>query len=114
MAQLSRAVLNDIADLRSKGLTPGQIAGEIGANIVTITEAIDYLDREGSPQAETASVSDEAIRLGQHHSVCRALLRVEFFDAFDLNIDDFRDGYSADALYHMYLRSRIRTRMRDS
>ncbi|MFG6195421.1 hypothetical protein [Nonomuraea sp. JJY05] len=114
MARISRAVLKDIAGLRSKGLTPGQIAGAIGANVVTITEAIDYLDRKVPLQEEAPSVADEATRLGQRHSTCRALSRVEFLDAFDLNIDDIRDGYSANALYHLYLQSRIRTRMRDS
>jgi hypothetical protein len=113
MARISHAVLRDIADLHTKGFTPGQIAGAIGANIVTITQAIDYLDREASPEKKTASVADEAARLGRSHSICRPLSRVEFLDVFDLNIDDTRDGYSASALYHLYLRSRVRTRMRD-
>ncbi|MGI5284877.1 hypothetical protein ACQEVF_16270 [Nonomuraea polychroma] len=113
MARISHVVLRDIAGLRAKGLTPGQIAGEIGANIVTITEAIEYLNREASPQEKTASVADEAAWLGESHAMDRALSRVEFLDVFDLNIEDMRDGYSARALYHLYLQARIRARMRD-
>ncbi|MGP3963085.1 hypothetical protein ACTWPT_44575 [Nonomuraea sp. 3N208] len=53
----------------------------------------------------------KASLLGEQHAECRALSRVEFFDAFDLNITDSRQGYSATALYHEYLRSRLRARM---
>jgi hypothetical protein len=67
MARISHVVLKDIAGLRAKGLTPGQIAGEISANIVTITEAIDYLDRAASLGGKTASVADQAARLGESH-----------------------------------------------
>lgn len=152
MRRISRVVLKDIAGLRAQGLTPGEISWEIGANIDTITEAINYLDREASPEEKnavywpeqppspaksqsgegktaappiltnsgiskehlnkTASVADEAARLGECHAYHGALSKVAFLDLFDLNIDDIRDGYSATSLYHLYLQSRIRTRVR--
>lgn len=69
---------------------------------------------------ETAPVADEAhpgandaALLGKRHATYEALSRVEFFDVFHLNVDDVRDGYSATALWHLYLRSRLRARMQD-
>lgn len=53
----------------------------------------------------------EAVLLGERHATCEALSRIAFLDWFDLNIDDIRHGYTATALYHLYLSSRIRTRM---
>jgi hypothetical protein len=139
MKRISRVVLRDIAGLRAQGFTPGQIAREIGANIDTIAEAIDRLELEASPEEKKAAdwlaeppssvksksannktvapppmpdARDQAARLGECHATRTALSRVEFFDFFELNIDDMRDGYSASTLYHLYLHARIRTQMR--
>ncbi|MDP4503793.1 hypothetical protein [Nonomuraea turcica] len=114
--KISRAVLRDIAGLRALGLTPRKIAGEIGANIDTIAVAISYLDQEGlpeEPEEQNAPAYDEAARLGESHALFGALSRVEFFDLFDLDINDIRAGYSASALYHVYLRFRLRALRRD-
>ncbi|MEU4235513.1 hypothetical protein AB0F17_65580 [Nonomuraea sp. NPDC026600] len=53
----------------------------------------------------------EAVLLGERHALYEAWSKIEFLDSFDLNIDDVRDGYSANALYRLYLESRTRTRV---
>ncbi|MFI6180798.1 hypothetical protein ACIA8R_35075 [Nonomuraea sp. NPDC051191] len=117
MKPISRVLLNDIAGLRAKGLSPGQIAREIGANIDTITEAIKRIDRRVSPKRAKPTAlpqqppgRDVADRLGKHDAAQPALSRVEFLDRFDLNVDDIRDGHNATALWHIYLDSRARAR----
>lgn len=60
------------------------------------------------PAARAASL------LGEQHAAYSALTRVQFFDAFDLDIGDCREGYSATALYHEYLRSRLRVRVQSA
>ncbi|MFB9723012.1 hypothetical protein [Planobispora longispora] len=56
----------------------------------------------------------EVILLGERHAGHVALSRIEFLDFFKLDISDVRGGYSASALYHVYLRSRTQARMQDS
>ncbi|MFI9594401.1 hypothetical protein [Nonomuraea sp. NPDC052265] len=117
MTKISRAVLNDIADLCAMGLNPAQIAKEVGTNIHIITKAIDYIDRQASREqavSEDPALAlpgrDVASRLGERYAALPALSRVEFFDRFGLSIDDIRDGYNATALWHIYLDSRARAR----
>ncbi|MEV4473263.1 hypothetical protein [Nonomuraea sp. NPDC049504] len=130
MTKISRIVLEDIARLRAAGLTPGQISRTVGANILTITEAINQLEQEAQLEAETVAepksefdaqpppwhdgawLAERAAQLGEDHASREALQRVAFFDLFHLSIDDMRDGYSASALYQLYLRHRVRGRMR--
>ncbi|MGV9376562.1 hypothetical protein ACWDRB_12140 [Nonomuraea sp. NPDC003707] len=57
-------------------------------------------------------VADEASELGKSHAWCSPLSKAAFLDLFDLNIDDCRQGYTAASLYHLYLDSRICTRVR--
>lgn len=53
----------------------------------------------------------QAALLGERHAALGALSRTAFFDHFDLNVHDCCQGYTATALYHVYLRSRIQTRL---
>ncbi|MFI7425213.1 hypothetical protein [Nonomuraea sp. NPDC049684] len=52
-----------------------------------------------------------AALLGERDAAHGALSRTAFFDHFDLNVDDCCEGYTAPALYHLYLTSRARTRL---
>ncbi|MFI7639104.1 hypothetical protein [Nonomuraea sp. NPDC049400] len=65
-----------------------------------------------SKWSQTHPVADEASQLGKSHAWSSPLSKAEFFDLFDLNIDDCRQGYTATSLYHLYLDSRTRARVR--
>ncbi|MEQ4723229.1 hypothetical protein [Nonomuraea sp. B19D2] len=60
--------------------------------------------------SEEYPLAHQASLLGESQAERESMSRTRFFDLFDLNVTDSQEGYSATALYHVYLRSRARAR----
>jgi hypothetical protein len=50
----------------------------------------------------------KAVRLGEADHDRTAMTRSQLFDQLDIDASDYRDGYSANALYFLYLDARHR------